>query len=1092
MQTDSMILKQRNFFITSLLILLTALLVFSEASAATITLAWNPNPPEDEVTGYAVYYGTASGKYTWTKDVGNVTTCTITGLTAGVTYYIVLTAYDKYGNESDFSDEVYGMGKVLPPVVTLQINSGAGSTLRRSVTLNNTATNSPTYCMASESPSFAGASWQAYSSAPKFTLSAGAGTKTVYFKTKNMDGESSVVTDTIALAPAVTSFKINSGVSGTAVQTVTLNNVATNNPTQYMASENSGFAGASWRTYSAAPKFTLSASAGPKMVYFKVIGGNVESVAVSASISALPPEVASFKLAAGALGTANGSVTLNNTAKNSPTHYMASESDTFAGAIWQKYSTAPSFALSSVSGQKKVYFKVKNYFAESSPASSDIIDALVPEVTSFKINAGALSTANGTVTLNNTVKNSPTHYMASEDSGFSGLSWHPYSTAPKFTLSAGAGPKAVYFKTKNIFGESSPANYTVDALLPEVTSFRINAGVLSTKNGMVTLNNTAKNSPTHYMASESDSFAGAIWQKYSTAPKFPLSDGGGEKTVYFKVKNSFGESLPPARSDKISAAGSAPVVTSFKINAGALSTGKETVTLNNTATNLPMYYMASEDSGFAGVSWQPYSTAPKFTLGLGSGPKTVYFKTMNIFGESSPVSSDTIDASVPEVTSFKINGGALGTGKDTVMLNNTAKYSPTHYMASESDTFVGAIWQLYSTAPKFTLSSGAGSKTVYFKTKNVFGESSPANYAIEALVPVVASFKINAGALSTKNGMVTLNNTAKYSPTEYMASELETFAGASWQKYSTAPKFALSDGDGPKTVYFKVKNSFAESAPWNDSISTAGSAPVVTSFKINAGALSTGKETVTLNNTATNLPMYYMASEDSGFAGASWQPYSTAPKFTLSLGSGPKTVYFKTMNIFGESSPVSGDTIDALVPEVTSFKINAGASSTRNGRVTLNNTTKNSPTHYMASELGTFAGADWQVYSTAPKFTLSEGGGTKRVYFKVKNSFGESSPAKSDEVLASGLPPVVTSFKINSGALSTTKETVTLNNTAVYSPMEYMASESPTFAGASWQPYSTVPKFTLSLGGGTKTVYIKLRNIFGESAVVSDTIGLIQ
>jgi hypothetical protein len=412
--------------------------------------------------------------------------------------------------------------------------------------------------------------------------------------------------------------------------------------------------------------------------------------------------------------------------------------------------------------------------------------------------------------------------------------------------------------------------------------------------------------------------------------------------------------------------------------------------------------MASESAAFEGASWQSYSTAPKFTLSTGSGEKTVHFKVKGGDVESA-VMSDKISALSPAVTAFKIAAGALGTASGSVTLNNTVTNSPTHYMASESDTFAGAIWQKYSGAPSFALSSGNVQKKVYFKVKNSFAESSPASSdTIDALAPTVTSFKINTGAVATANGTVTLNNTAKNSPTHYMASESDTFAGASWQVYSTAPKFALSDGTGQKTVHFKVKNSFAESAPWNDTISTAGLLPVVTSFRINAGALTTANGTVTLNNTATNLPMYYMASENPGFAGGSWQTYSTAPKFTLSLSSGPKTIYFKTKNIFGEST------------------------------------------------------------------------------------------VKNDTIEVSGLPPVVTSFSINSGVSSTTKETVTLSNVAAYSPMEYMASESPTFDGASWQTYSTAPKFTLSAGSATKTLYFKTRNIFGESYVVSDTIGLIQ
>lgn len=80
---------------------------------------------------------------------------------------------------------------------------------------------------------------------------------------------------------------------------------------------------------------------------------------------------------------------------------------------------------------------------------------------------------------------------------------------------------------------------------PEVTSFEINTGATTTTNPEVTLDNTATNSPTEYMASETSDFSGATWQPYGTAPIFTLSSGeGGNKTVYFKVRNAAGESAP--------------------------------------------------------------------------------------------------------------------------------------------------------------------------------------------------------------------------------------------------------------------------------------------------------------------------------------------------------------------------------------------------------------------------------------------------------------------------------------------------------------------------------------------------------------------
>ena len=92
----------------------------------------------------------------------------------------------------------------------------------------------------------------------------------------------------------------------------------------------------------------------------------------------------------------------------------------------------------------------------------------------------------------------------------------------------------------------------------------------------------------------------------------------------------------------------------------------------------------------------------------------------------------------------------------------------------------------------------------------------------------------------------------------------------------------------------------------------------------------------------------------------------------------------------------------------------------------------------------------------------------------------------------SSLAPVVGYFQINSGAVSTTNQTVTLNNNVLGSnPEYYMASESSSFKGAVWQTYSQTPSFTLSpnSGSGGKTVYFKVKDGSGRiSAVVNASI----
>lgn len=74
-------------------------------TVTTATLSWMPNADSD-LAGYKVYMGTSSGRYGTPVDVGNVTTYTAMNLSAGTTYYFVVTAYDQNKNESLYSSEV--------------------------------------------------------------------------------------------------------------------------------------------------------------------------------------------------------------------------------------------------------------------------------------------------------------------------------------------------------------------------------------------------------------------------------------------------------------------------------------------------------------------------------------------------------------------------------------------------------------------------------------------------------------------------------------------------------------------------------------------------------------------------------------------------------------------------------------------------------------------------------------------------------------------------------------------------------------------------------------------------------------------------
>jgi Fibronectin type III domain len=90
----------------------------------SVVLVWNPSV-DTNVVGYNIYYGTVSGEYTNELVLGDVNTATLTGLTAGTTYYFVATATGADGVESPFSNETtYTVP--LPATLALQPVSSAG------------------------------------------------------------------------------------------------------------------------------------------------------------------------------------------------------------------------------------------------------------------------------------------------------------------------------------------------------------------------------------------------------------------------------------------------------------------------------------------------------------------------------------------------------------------------------------------------------------------------------------------------------------------------------------------------------------------------------------------------------------------------------------------------------------------------------------------------------------------------------------------------------------------------------------------------------------------------------------------------------
>jgi hypothetical protein len=187
------------------------------------------------------------------------------------------------------------------------------------------------------------------------------------------------------------------------------------------------------------------------------------------------------------------------------------------------------------------------------------------------------------------------------------------------------------------------------------------------------------------------------------------------------------------------------VVSSFSINQGAAETSSRIVSLNNACQGSPTHYMASVTSDFAGETWQPYSTSPKYKLNAGNISRRVYFKTKRANGTESAFVSDTI--TLRETLPISANGswrnGAINPAGDADWFELNVTSEDDYRIETRCGTLEDTVLALY----------GPNSKTSLVKENDDSGD----NYAAKITkqlkrgvyyIKVSAKFAQETGAYS--------------------------------------------------------------------------------------------------------------------------------------------------------------------------------------------------------------------------------------------------------------------------------------------------------------------------------------------------------
>ncbi len=484
-------------------------------------------------------------------------------------------------------------------------------------------------------------------------------------------------------------------------------------------------------------------------------------------------------------------------------------------------------------------------------------------------------------------------------------------------------------------------------------------------------------------------------------------------------------------------------------------------------------YQLSWDRAVWFTAPDPADTSYKPGTPLGEGVHTLYVEERDQAGNWSPSGSfaTTIDfalRSAPVVT--RIGPYLRKATAVTWEISSGLGFADTadHYRYWVDDASHNPATAVETDANSITLSLPHGVHTLYVeeydsslvKWEGKYGTSSVEVDTVAPNAPLVA------GASPTRD------TTPAWSWTSgggggsgWYIYQLD---GGGWSVETTQtgfiPPAALSEGDHTLEVQERdLAGNWSVSG--SHTIKVDVTPPVVSAFTITPNGENgyASDPAVSLSISGTGTPTQMQFYEDGAYSG--WFTYSTTHDWTLGGADGSQAVWVRLRDQAGNLSSWVSDSIvlDTTPPSITSFSINAAATTTTSYAVTLNSDV--SGASYMRMKNGAGAYGAWYTYSTARSWNTTSRYGTKKVTVQYKDLAGNLS-AETPDAIFYGTPSI---YKTTKGSTSTGSITVDLTSYPSESGTNtfYLYSAtSPTGAKTS-RASTTGSSYTLSLSPGT-------------------------
>jgi hypothetical protein len=548
-------------------------------------------------------------------------------------------------------------------------------------------------------------------------------------------------------------------------------------------------------------------------------------------------------------------------------------------------------------------------------------------------------------------------------------------------------------------------------LTPPTGSIQINQGAATTPSPAITLNLSAQDvgCGVASVAFSNDGINFSAFEPYANTKAWSLSAGDGAKTVYAKFKD---------RADNVSQPMSATIVLdqtsptgTVAINNGAPYTTNRLISLSlaasDSGTGVKQMYFSD---GVASSGWISYTTSGAWTFAGDEGTKTISARFRDAAGNISALVSDTIvlDTLAPSVAVSPLSSYQSSLTFPVTVFGMDATSGVASYDVEFRDG-VSDAWTGWLTGTAVTTASFTGQEghTYSFRARARDNAGNVSSYTagdiqttIDATPPATNRFLINFGALETTGVTVSLSLEASdaTSGVAAMSFSNDSTNWSNWQPYSPTAIWTVAPLDGVRTVYGQFRDAAGNiSAAISDTIVLNTFVATDYGLTINQGALFTNQTTVTLTIGAPPGTTQMQVSNDGGFAGISWEPYTSHKLWQISqYGTHvlPRVVYIRYKDQSGTlSSTYQDDIILDVRPPRGQVNItildDIRISATSGATLALSAEDDVSGVGWMrVSNRMSFAGATWQSYATSLAWDM---GDSNAVYVEFRDYAGNIS-----------------------------------------------------------------------------------------------------